>query len=124
MTLVTLLPEEQQDLERTSLIVLYSNICMLHQAYGELCKTCSTLHPTIICLTETDLCQDATDNVCPAGYVVASHRNRSQHGGGMIIVIQENILFDEIDATAVSLPEVSEIVAISHHEFLIVCCYR
>ena len=78
----------------------------------------------MICLTETHLCQDATDTICPAGYVVASRRDRSRHGGGVVIMTQENFLFDEIDTTAVSLPEVSEIVAISHREFLIVCCYR
>ena len=72
MTLVTLLLGEQQDLERTSLIVLYSNVCSLRQAYGELCKTCSILHTTMICLTKMHLCQDATDAVCPARYVVAS----------------------------------------------------
>ena len=38
-------------------------------------------------------------------------------------MVQENILFDKIDTTAISLPEVSEIVAISQCEFLIVYCY-
>ena len=41
----------------------------------------------------------------------------------MIIMVQENILFDEIDTSTISLPEVSEVVAISYSEFLIVCCY-
>lgn len=43
MTPVTLLPEEQQDLKRALLTILYSNVRSLHQAYGELCKTCSIL---------------------------------------------------------------------------------
>ena len=34
-------------------------------------------HPMMICLTKTHLCQDATDIVCPAGYVVMSCWNRS-----------------------------------------------
>ena len=42
----------------------------------------------------------------------------------MIIMVRENILFDEIDTTIISLPEVSEVVAIKYCEFLIVCCYR
>ena len=92
--------------------------------YGELCKTCSTLHPVFICLTETHLFHDATDTICPTGYVIAARRDRSLHGGGVIIMVQENLLFDEIDASMVSLPEVAEIVAIGHCEFLIVCCYR
>ena len=124
MTLVTSFPEEQQDLERALLTVLYSNVCLLRQAYDELCKTCATLHPTMICLTKTHLCQDAADTICPAGYMVASRRDRSRHGGGVVIMVQENFLFDEIDTTAVSLPDVPKIVAISHREFLIVFCYR
>ena len=54
-TSVTTFPEEQQDLERTSLAVLYSNVRSLRQAYGELCKTCTTHQPAIVCLTETHL---------------------------------------------------------------------
>jgi len=43
---------------------------------------------------------------------VAARRDRSrQHGGGVIIMVRENILFDEIDTTAVSIAEVSEVVA-------------
>ena len=63
---VTTFPEEQQDLERTSLTVLYSNVRPLRQAYGELCKTCTTHQSAIVCLTETNLFQGATDAVCPA----------------------------------------------------------
>ena len=39
----------------------------------------------------------------------------------MIIMVQENILFDEINTSIVSLPKVSEVVAISHREFLVAC---
>ena len=120
MTPVTSFPEKQLDLERASLTVLYSNVRLLRQAYGDLCKTCATFHPTMICLTKTHLCQHASDTICPAGYVVTSCQDRSRHGGGMVIMVQVDFLFDEIDTTAVSLPEVSEVVAISHREFLIV----
>ena len=124
VTPVTFLPDERQDLERASLTVLHSNVRSLHQAYDELCKTCSTLHPAFICLTETHLFHDATDTIYPTGYVIAARHDQSLHGGGVIIMIQENLLFDEIDTSTVSLPEVAEIVAIGHHEFLIACCYR
>ena len=123
-TSVTTFPEEQQDLERTSLTVLYSNVRSLRQAYGELCKTCTTHQPAIVCLTETHLFQDATDAVCPAEYVVAARRDRSLHGGGVIIMVHESILFDEVDTTAISVPELSEVVAIHHQDLLLVCCYR
>ena len=120
-TPVTIFPDEQQDLEGTSLTVLYSNVRSLHQAYGELCKTCSTLRPAIVCLTETHLFEDS---ICPLGYVVAARRDRSKYGGSVIIMVHETVLFDKIDTTTISSPCVSEVVAISHCGFLIVCCYR
>ena len=75
VTPVTSLPDEHQDLERASLTALYSNVRLLRQAYGELSKTCSTLHPAFICLTETHLFHDATDTICPTGYVIAARRD-------------------------------------------------
>ena len=104
--------------------VLYANVHLLRQAYGELCKTCLSLHPAIVCLTETHLFEDATDSICPTGYVVVARRDRSKHGGGVIILVREAVLFDEVDTTTISSPGVSEIVAINHCGFLIVCCYR
>ena len=64
MTLVILLPDEQQNLERASLIFLHSNVRSFCQAYCELSRTCLTLHPALICLTETHLFHDATDTIC------------------------------------------------------------
>ena len=43
-------------------MVLYFNVRGLLQACGELCKTCLELRPSIICLTETHLRDDATDS--------------------------------------------------------------
>lgn len=63
-------------------------------------------------------------SVQPGTYVVAARRDRSRHDSGVIIMVQEKILFDEIDTMAISLPEVSEIVAINYRELSIVCCYR
>ena len=56
------------------------------------------------------------------GYVIAARCDQSLHGGGIITMVQESILFDEIDTLMVSLPKVSEVVTIGHREFLIVCC--
>ena len=68
----------------------------------------------MICLTEIHLFQDGIDSFCPAGYVVVACRDRSRHGGGVIIMVRENIFFDEIDTSAI---EVSEVVAIKFVTF-------
>ena len=124
MTSVNPRPTECQNLEKTSLTVLYSNIRGLHQARGELCKTCSEFRPSIVCLTETHLLADATDSFCPLGYVVAARRDRSLHGGVVLILAQEAILFEEIDTSTIAVLETVELVAISCYDTLFVCCYR
>ena len=107
---VNLHPNERQNLEKTSLLmVLYSNVRGLHQACGELCKTCSELRPYIVCLTETHLNADASDSFCPLGYVVAARCDRTKYGGGVLILMQETILFEEIDTSTVAKPETAEL---------------
>ena len=85
---------------------------------GEIHET----RPSIVCLTETHLLADATDSFCPSGYVVAARRDRSRHGGGVLILAQEAILFEEIDASTIAVPETAELVAISCYDTLFLCC--
>ena len=49
--------------------------------------------------------------------MTAAHCNQSLYGDGVVIMVQENILFDEFDVSTVSMSEVSEVVTISYHEF-------
>ena len=81
-------------------------------------------HPSVVCLSETQLYDDAPDSFCPPGYIVAARRDRSKHGGGVLILTREHILFQEINTTAFSIAERVELVAIISHSFLFVCCYR
>ena len=75
-------------------------------------------------MSETHLFEDAPDSFCPPSYVVAARRDRSKHGGGVLILIQEHILFEEIDTTDFSVAEKAELVAITFNSLLFVCCYR
>ena len=119
LTSVNSLPKEHQNLEKTSLsTLLYSNVRGLHQASGEISRVCLEFYPSVVCLSETHLCGDAPDSFCPPGYVVAARRDRSKHGGGILILIQEHILFEEIDTAAFSTAESAT------HSLLFVCCYR
>lgn len=74
-------------------------------------------HPSIICLSETHLCGDATDSFCPSGYIVESRRDGSKYGSGVLILLKEHILFKEIDTTMISTAEKAELVAIPIHSF-------
>ena len=66
---------------------------------------------------------DPVDSVCPPGYMIAARRDRTRHGGGVLILARDSCLFDEIDTTTVAIPCTAELVAIVYHELLIVCCY-
>ena len=96
----------------------------LRQAFGELCKTCLLYHPFFVCLTETHLSGDPVDSICPPSYVIAACRDRTKHGGGVLILARDSCLFDEIDTTAVAIPGTAELIAIAYCELLVVCCYR
>ena len=50
----------------------------------------------MIRLTETHIFQDATDTLCPFGYAVVAYPDWSRHGGDAIVMVRENILFDEL----------------------------
>ena len=67
---------------------------------------------------------DATDSICPSGYVVVARRDRSKYGGGVLILLQEHILFKEINTTMISVTGKAELVAVRVHCFLIACSYR
>ena len=102
LSLVNPRPKEQQNLEITSLTVLYSNVRGLHQAYGELCKSCLEVRPSLVCLTETHLHADAADSFCPPGYVIVARQDRTKYGGRVLILTMETILFDEDDTFTIS----------------------
>ena len=55
---------------------------------------------------------------------MAARRDRSKHGGGELILIQEHILFEEIYTTDFSIAEKAELIAITIDSLLFACCYR
>ena len=119
-TSVNSCPNEHQNLEKTlSSMLLYSNVHGLRQASRELCRVCMEFHPSIVCLSETHLYDDAPDSFCLPGYVVAARRDRSKHGGCVLILIREHILFEEIDTAAISIAERAKLVAIISHSLLL-----
>ena len=125
LTSVKSVPNEYQNLEKTSSsMLLCSSVRGLCQASRELCRICMDFHPSVVCLSETYLYNDVSDCFCSPGYVVAARWDRSKHGGGVLILIQEHILFKEIDTAAISIAKRTKLVSIVSHSFLLVYCYR
>ena len=54
---------------------------------------------------------------------MSSRHNRTKHGGGVIILIKDCLLFDEIDTSSLSVARVTELVTISCNGIIFICCY-
>ena len=81
-------------------------------------------HPSFVCLTETHLSSDPVDSICPSGYVIEAHHDRTKHGGSVLILTRDSCLLDEIDTSAIAIPSTAELVAVANYELLIVCCHH
>lgn len=112
-------PKKHQNLEKTSLAVLYSNVHSLHQAHGELCKTCSELCPSIVCLTEMHLQDDATDNFCPRTMSLWLYETELNMEVECFLV-QEAVLFEEINTSTIAISEKAELVVSCYDIYLFV----
>ena len=79
------------------------------------CRVSLGLHPSSVSLSVTHLYRNGSDSFCPPGYVVTTRCDRSNHGGGILIFKQGEILFEEVDITSISIAE--------RTEFLLFPCY-
>ena len=83
----------------------FVNIRGLCQGAGELCAASLHLQPDFIALVEMHLDSDSINPFLPMGYVVTVRKDRSSHGGGVMIVnlicllmllIVQNITLEEL----------------------------
>ena len=72
--------------EMSGLTCLFMNIRGLYQGAGELCAASLHLQPDFIALVETHLDSDSIIPFLPVGYVVVARKDRSSHGGGVLIM--------------------------------------
>ena len=82
------------------------------------------------------ICQDPTANLethlageplqmkLPRGYVVAARRDRSRHGGGVLLLCRDDLLVDSVDCEEYYVSVTSEIIGVCYQETIILCIYR
>ena len=68
------------------------NICGLRQSAGELCAASLHLQPDFIALVETHLDSNSFTPFLPVRYAVAAQKDRSSHGGGVLIMCKSHLL--------------------------------
>ena len=63
---------------------------------GELCTICATCKPDVVCLVESWLCDDISDNeIKIPGYQL--HRfDRNRHGGGVLMYASEQLIVNPL----------------------------
>ena len=88
-----------------------ANVRGFRQGCGELAQTAVSVSAHLISVCETHLFGDCIDPLIPKGYVVGSRKDRSNHGGGVLLLVYESLLFTTYDCRAFYKKGVSEIVA-------------
>ena len=112
--------EKQAGSGLTSLKALVANVRSLRQACGELAATAHDTSAHVICVTETFLDGDSINPLTPDGYICAGRRDRTKHGGGVLIFLRDSLLFSAYDTSAYHIPETAEMVAVRIEELGVV----
>ena len=107
-----------------ALNVYFSNIRGYHQGFPELSASSLSLCPDIVVLVETHLAGEPLQMKLPRGYVVAAHRDRSRHGGGVLLLCRDDLLVDSVDCGEYYVSATSEIIGVRYQETIILCIYR
>ena len=110
-------------LEMSRLTIFFVNIRGLRQGAGELCAASLRLQPDFIALVEMHLDSDSINPFLPLGYVLAAWKDRSSHGGGVLIMCKSHLLVDVIDCTEYYVRGACEIVAVNFQDTAILCVY-
>ena len=96
------------------LAILVSNIRGLQQGSGELgVMSAEYGRPHFLCLKETHLDAEPDTSITPTGYIVKARKDRSKHGGGVIIIAREDILCDNYPVSKYYVHEKAETCAIT-----------
>ena len=68
------------------------------------------LQPDFIVLIEMHLDSDSVTPFLPVGYVVVARKDRSSHGGGMLIMCKSYLLIDVVDCTEYYVSELVKLL--------------
>ena len=117
--------EEEKQLSGAQKVrTIYANVRGLRQAAGELRSMVSLQRPHLIVLTETHLNGDSVEaEMLPVGYKVAARFDRTIHGGGVLILVQDQLLVDTVQCGSWCKKKVAEIIAVETREWVVIGGY-
>ena len=104
--------------------VLYANVRGLRQAAGELRSMVLLYTPEIVILTETHLNGDSVEaETLPQGYKVVTRYDRTKHGGGIIVMVQDQLLLNVVKCDPWCSRKSAEIVGFETKDWAMFGCY-
>ena len=104
--------------------VLYANVRGLRQAVGELRAMVLQYEPEIVVLTETHMNGDSIEaEMLSEGYKVVTRFDRTAHGGGVVILAQDQLLLNEVKCGQWRTRKSAEIIGCETDEWAVFGCY-
>ena len=79
------------------LTVFFANIRGLSQGAGDLCAAIQDCRPDFVGIVETHVDGASIGMYLPPGYAVVARRDRTRHGGGVLLLCKDYLLVDAIN---------------------------
>lgn len=78
------------------LSILYYNARSILPKLNNLAASCLALKPDIVCIVESWLCNDISDNEIALPYYSSVRSDRNRHGGGILLYIKDNLPYNVV----------------------------
>jgi len=101
----------------------YSNARSIHQASGDLCQQILDCDADVWGVTEAHLGGEPISALIPRGYNVVCRKDRSKHGGGLLLGAKKHLLCDPVDMTKYNVPNIAEMECFILDNVYYICCY-
>ena len=101
----------------------YGNARSVRQASGELCRQILDTNADFWAFAESHRKDDPINMLTPRGYNIISRRDRSKHGGGILIGAKKHLLCNPLDLEKYNIPNVAEMDGFELTADYYICCY-
>ena len=101
----------------------YGNARSVRQASGDLCRQILDADADFWAVSESHLKDDPVTMLIPKGYNVISRRDRSKHGGGILLGAKQHLLCNPVDFKKYNIVNVAEMDGFELSDDYYICCY-
>ena len=103
---------------------MYYNVRSLLPKFDELCTICATCKPDVVCLVESWLCDDISDNEIKIPGYELHCLDRNRHGGGVLMYASEQLIVNPLPLCGSNLELLSLSVELLDQRICISIFYR